>query len=89
MARELTGSSGVHEIHVLTARYAERLAAVTGEQAGEVARKYADPNKATLIVVGDSQYFLDDLKAMRGDVEVVSIDDLDLSRTDLRKPASE
>ena len=98
-ARALENSSGFNSIvaglmmqgiePAEAARYAERLASVSAEDASDAARRYADPAKATLIIVGDAKQFIDDVKAMRENVEVISIDDLDLSRTDLRKAAAE
>ncbi|MDX1704270.1 MAG: hypothetical protein R3235_08265, partial [Altererythrobacter ishigakiensis] len=64
---------------------AERLNAVDGEAASSVARTYVDPDKATLVVVGDASQFLDDLKAIRGDVEVIAAEDVNLSSASLRK----
>ncbi|WFL78191.1 pitrilysin family protein [Altererythrobacter arenosus] len=69
------------------AAYADRLSGISSEAASEAARRYADPDRATLIVVGDSRHFIDDLKALRSNVELVSIDELDLSRSDLRRQA--
>ncbi len=66
-------------------KFAERLNAVDGEAASAVARTYVDPDKATLVVVGDASQFLDDLKAIRGDVEVIAADDVNLSSASLRK----
>ena len=64
---------------------AERLAAVDSEAANAAARAVIDADKATLIVVGEAERFLDDLRELRGDVEVISLDELDLSNPDLRK----
>lgn len=66
-------------------RYADRLAAVDVEAAAEAARTYVDPDKATLVIVGDSSQFLEDLKAVRDNIEVIAADDLDLASADLRK----
>ncbi|MEP2736668.1 MAG: pitrilysin family protein [Erythrobacter sp.] len=65
--------------------YAARLDDVTPEQASASAKTYVDPDKATLVIVGNSAEFLDDLKAIRPEVEVISIDDLDLSNSSLTK----
>jgi len=70
-------------------RTAERLSAVSVSDAAEAAARYVDPKRASLVVVGDAQYFLDDLKALRGEVEVIPVDQLDLSRADLIRPAVE
>ena len=69
--------------------YAKRLDAVTPEQASASAKTYVDPDKATLVIVGKASEFLDDLKAIRSDVEVIAMDDLDLSRSSLKGPLSE
>lgn len=67
-------------------RIAERLSAVSAADAADAAARYVDPAHASLVIVGDAQYFLDDLKTLRGDVEVIQADQIDLSRPDLRKP---
>lgn len=67
---------------------AERLQAVSPEDVAEMAETFLDPDRASLVIVGDAQFFLDDLEALRGEVEVVPFDALDLSRVSLRKPAS-
>jgi len=54
-----------------------------------MAGEFLAPARASLVVVGDAQYFLDDLKALRGNVEVIPFDALDLSSADLRKPTDE
>ena len=61
------------------ARYAEQLGAVTPEQVKSVAQKYVTADRATLIIVGDSKFFLDDLRKIRPDVTVVNAADLDLA----------
>ena len=65
------------------ARYAAKLEGVTPEAASAAAAKYITADQATIVVVGNASEFLDDLKAIRPDVEVVSADQLDLSRGDL------
>ena len=37
------------------------------------------------MIVGDAKYFLEDLKAVRTDVEVIPFSELDLASVDLRK----
>lgn len=66
------------------ARYAERLAAVDAASASAAARTYVDPARATVVIVGDASQFLEDLQAIRGDVEVIPAGELDLARADLR-----
>lgn len=67
------------------ARFGERLAAVDTDAAEAAAQAYVDPAKATLVVVGDSSQFLDDLLAIRSDIEVIPATELDLANADLRK----
>ena len=64
---------------------ARSLSNVSPEDVAAMATKYLDPDRASLVIVGDAQYFLDDLKAMRGDVEVIAFDELDLAASNLRK----
>ncbi len=65
------------------ARYAARLEAVDAMSASKAASDYVDPGKATLVIVGNAGEFLDDLKAIRPDVEVIAEEDLDLSSAGL------
>ena len=65
------------------ARYADRLAAVSPEAAAKAASEYVGADKATVIVVGNAEEFLEDLKAIRGEVEVIETDAIDFSRPDL------
>ena len=48
-----------------------------------MAAEYVGSEKATIIVVGNASEFLDDLKAIRPDVEVIEAGEIDFSRTDL------
>ncbi|MEO1729480.1 MAG: pitrilysin family protein [Pseudomonadota bacterium] len=66
---------------------ADRLAAVSADDAAEMAIKYLDAERASLVIVGDASQFLDDLKALRGEVEVIPASELDLAASDLRKAA--
>jgi zinc protease len=66
-------------------RYAERLAAVDADAATAAAQTYVDPAKATLVIVGDASQFLDDLKTVRDNIEVIPADRLDLATADLLK----
>ncbi len=65
------------------ARFAERLAAVDAGSASAAAKTYIDPNRATIVIVGDAEQFIDDLRAIRDNVEVISEGALDLARADL------
>ena len=69
------------------ARYSERLDAVDSAAANAAARTYVDPAKATLVIVGDAAQFLEAVRAIRPDVEVIAASDLDLAQADLRKTA--
>jgi len=64
---------------------AERLAKVTPVEAQRVSEKFLNPEHASLVIVGDAQYFLEDLERLRDGIEVIPFDDLDLSRVALRK----
>ena len=65
------------------ANYAANLQGVTPAAASAAAAKYISADRATVVVVGNAAEFLDDLRAIRPDVEVVKAADLDLSRGDL------
>ena len=66
---------------------AERLSNVSAEQAAEMATKYLAADRASLVIVGDAKQFLEPLKELRGDVEVIPVAQVDLSASDLRKVA--
>jgi zinc protease len=68
------------------ARFVASMEAVTPEAASAAAARLAGADRATLIVVGDSAKFIDKLRAVRPDVELIKIDDLDLDSPTLRKP---
>ncbi|MDG5746803.1 pitrilysin family protein [Qipengyuania sp. XHP0207] len=88
-ARSLESSAGFNSIvaNLLldglepaeAARYADRLAAVSPEAATKAAADYVGSEKATIIIVGNADEFLDDLKAIRPNVEVIDAETLDLS----------
>ncbi|MDJ0978979.1 MAG: pitrilysin family protein [Erythrobacter sp.] len=63
----------------------ERLSQVTADEAAEMARKYLSTDRASLVIVGDAEQFLDELKDLRGEVEVIPATQLDLGTDDLRK----
>lgn len=62
-----------------------KLAAVTASAASAAAKHYVGADKATLVIVGDAAKFLEALKAVRKNVEVIPIDALDLEQPSLRK----
>ncbi len=64
-------------------RMAEHLDAVDPDAASLAAQKYVDPSKATVIVVGDSDLFIEGLQAIRDNVEIISASALDLARPEL------
>ena len=70
-------------------RFADALGRVDSDAASKAAQQYVDPAKATLVVVGDAKQFLDELRAIRGDIEVIAEDELDLSSANLRKPVDQ
>jgi zinc protease len=69
------------------AKLAERLRAVSPQAALDVSKRIVRPENATLIIVGNAAEFIDDLRKDYPDVEVISIDDLDLNSPTLKKPA--
>ena len=67
-------------------RFADRLDAVNADAASLAAQTYVDPDKATIVIVGDADQFLEDLKLVRENVEVVPASKLDLASARLLKP---
>lgn len=61
------------------ARFAEQLDGVDADAANLAARTYVDPARATIVIVGDADQFLEGLKAFRENVEVVPASKLDLA----------
>lgn len=96
LARSLETSSGFNGIVAslllrgIAPQEAFRVARLLGEigadDVAQMARRYLAPERSSLVIVGDARFFLEELKALRGDVEVIAFADLDLSRADLRKP---
>ena len=94
-ARALETSSGFNSIVASlmlqgidpeeAASFADQLAAVDAASASAAARSYVDPANATVVVVGDAGQFLEDLKALRGEVEGIPATELDLASVSLRK----
>ena len=87
-ARSLETSSGFNGIiaELLTlgvepeevARYAENLETVDTTTASQAAATYFDPDQVSVIIVGNADAFIDELRAIRPDVEVIPADQLDL-----------
>ena len=61
------------------ARYDERVNAVTSAQATEAAARYFDPDATSVVVVGNADAFIDELRALRDDVEIISASEIDLN----------
>ena len=55
---------------------------MTPEEASAAARELVDPANATIVIVGNAAEFIDDLRAIRPDVEVISAEGVDLSAAD-------
>jgi zinc protease len=67
------------------ARFVQRMETVTPGAATAIAGRLAASQRASLVIVGDASKFLDKLKAIRPDVEVIPAAELDLDQADLRK----
>ena len=68
------------------ARFVAGMEAVTPEAASAAIGRLVGSDRATLVVVGDASKFLDKLRALRPDLEVIRFDQLDLDSPTLRKP---
>lgn len=66
-------------------RFVARMEAVTPQGASAAAARLVGADRATLVVVGDAAKFLDKLRALRPDLEVIKLDQLDLDSPTLRK----
>ena len=67
------------------AAFVRNMEGVTAEQASAAAARLVSAERATLVIVGDSAKFLDKLKAVRPNVELIRLDELDLDSPTLRK----
>jgi zinc protease len=67
------------------ARYAAQLETVSPAAASAAAASLASSKRATLVIVGDASKFIDKLRAVRPDVEVIPASELDLDSPDLRR----
>jgi zinc protease len=65
--------------------YAGRIEDVTAQEASSVASRLTASDRATILIVGDASKFIDKLRALRPDAEVIPIDQLDLDSRTLRK----
>jgi zinc protease len=63
--------------------YPERIRAVTPQTLQAAAAQYVGGTKATVVVAGDSQVFIEALRAKHPNLVVVPLADLDLARADL------
>ena len=68
-------------------RYTVNLGGVTPEGASAIAARVASSRQATIVVVGDASKFLDKLRAIRPDLEVIPAAELDLDAATLRRAA--
>ncbi len=65
-------------------RYLQRIETVSPEAASKAAARLSAADRATLVIVGDSSKFIDKLRALRPDVEVIPADQLNLDLPALR-----
>ena len=69
--------------------YPDRINAVTVDDIQRVTRKYLQPQRLSIVLVGEASAFVADLPGVGFDnVEVLSIDELDLSSADLRRSSA-
>jgi zinc protease len=59
--------------------YAQRISNTSGPGASRVMARLLDPSRVSLVIVGDSAKFIEQLRKIRPNVEVVSADKLDLA----------
>jgi zinc protease len=67
--------------------YLQRIESVSPDAATKAAARLSAGDRATLVIVGDSAKFIDKLKALRTDVEVIPADQLNLAVPTLRTGA--
>ena len=67
--------------------YTRRVEAVTAGQVQAFAGRMLDPASASVVIAGDAQAFAPALKALRPNLEVIPIGQLDLDSPTLRKAA--
>lgn len=67
--------------------YRERVQAITPDDIQRVSRAYIKPGRLSVVIVGDASKFVKDLKGVGFDeVELVPLDQLDLSAVDFKRP---
>jgi zinc protease len=60
---------------------------VTSQSVLSAARRSLRPHAASIVIIGDASKFLDDVRTLRPEVEVIKFDELNLaSIRDVRKP---
>jgi zinc protease len=68
--------------------YRERVNAITVDDIQRVASQYLKPDRLSVVLVGNAQGFVRQLKGVGfGTFEVINLSDLDLTAADLRRPA--
>jgi len=65
-------------------RILERIGTVTPEAASKAAARLSASDRATIVIVGDSSKFIDKVRALRPDVEVIQADQLSLDTPTLK-----
>lgn len=65
-------------------RYLQNIDTVTSDAASKAATRVSSADRATLVIVGDSSKFIDKVRALRPDVEVISADQLNLDLPTLK-----
>ncbi|HEX8402331.1 MAG TPA: pitrilysin family protein [Allosphingosinicella sp.] len=65
-------------------RYLQNIETVTPDAASKAAARLSSGDRATLVIVGDSAKFIDKVRALRPDVEVISADQLNLDLPTLK-----
>ncbi|HEY5720709.1 MAG TPA: insulinase family protein, partial [Allosphingosinicella sp.] len=70
------------------AQITARLGSVTAEGASAIASRLTSGRQATIVVVGDASKFIDKLRAIRPDLEVIPAAELDLDSATLRRTAA-
>jgi zinc protease len=67
--------------------FRERVTAVTPDEIQRAARTYLRPGRLSVVLVGDASKFIKDLKGVGFEnVEVVKLEDLDLTTVDFKRP---
>jgi zinc protease len=68
-------------------RFPGRLSALDEHKVFEVARRYLDPDRSVVVLVGDARKFASDVRRF-GPIQVVPMQDLDLASPNLRRRAA-